>query len=207
MAVTYGKGFRNRLAGALAAIQSGSIEHDLLVDLALLDRAEAAQIPRSLIVQLYGGASERILANTVDLTKVDRMGNYRIRAPYFAEAILSKTSQQTRLARVERMARAICPQVDEDTVDSWYGLFQALMREKTLRKSFRIEGTAIRDLLYRLKGLMDHISYYWLNLGLAEQSCGDFEKALNHLSQAQALRPTAYQIRHAIGRNYLKHAN
>lgn len=32
-------------------------------------------------------------------------------------------------------------------------------------------------------------------------------KALNHLNMAHVIRPKAYQIQHAIGRNYLKYAN
>ena len=51
------------------------------------------------------------------------------------------------------------------------------------------------------------ISYYWLQLGIAEQKCNEYNKALNHLNMAHVIRPKAYQIQHAIGRNYLKFAN
>lgn len=46
---------------------------------------------------------------------------------------------------------------------------------------------------------------------VADGNCGaekkDYVKALNHLKMAKRIRPYAYQIQHAIARNYLKQAN
>lgn len=65
----------------------------------------------------------------------------------------------------------------------------------------------IRSIYYQLKEAFSDISYYWLQLGIAEQKCNEYNKALNHLNMAHVIRPKAYQIQHAIGRNYLKYAN
>ncbi len=48
---------------------------------------------------------------------------------------------------------------------------------------------------------------YWIQLGISEQIDYEYEKALNHFKQAEALYPDSYMVRNAIARNFLKQAN
>ena len=45
-----------------------------------------------------------------------------------------------------------------------------------------------------------------MQLGIAEQLDKDYEKALNHFTQAEALGPKSYMVKNAIGRNYILQA-
>ena len=81
---------------------------------------------------------------------------------------------------------------------------------------------AIIDLFYtqsNLKGLLEqenfeHFNFdyyssnynYWLQLGIAEQLDTDYEKALNHFTQAEAIGPNSYMVKNAIGKNYILQA-
>lgn len=97
--------------------------------------------------------------------------------------------------------------VSEDNNTYWRIIFESLLKEDALSKKFKIKERDILDLYYKLKNYYSGISYYWLQLGIAEQKQKEYSKALNHLQMAQKIKPKAYQIQHAIARNYMKHAN
>ena len=101
----------------------------------------------------------------------------------------------------------ITRKVTEHEDGYWRIIFESLLKEDRLEKRFKFKVKDILTLYYDIKEEFEGISYYWLQLGIAEQRNNDFTKALNHLNMARSIRPRAYQIQHAIARNYLKHAN
>ena len=65
----------------------------------------------------------------------------------------------------------------------------------------------IRKMLFDLKPYYNDNYNYWIQVGISEQMNGDYEKALNHFQQAEALNPNSYMVQNAIARNFLKQAN
>ena len=102
---------------------------------------------------------------------------------------------------------SIASYVSERDTTYWRIIFESLLKESVLSGVLGLKNKDVLNLYYGLKTQYEDISYYWLQLGIAEQKSNDFSKALNHLKQAHQIRPKAYQIQHAIARNYLRHAN
>ena len=85
--------------------------------------------------------------------------------------------------------------------------FREFYERRCIGKKLNFRLNDILNIFYQLKKEYGEISYYWLQMGIAEQRRQDYVKALNHLHMAETIRPHAYQIQHAIARNYLKQSN
>jgi len=72
--------------------------------------------------------------------------------------------------------------------------FECLLKGDILEDKLSFNLKDILSLFYQLKEEYSKMSYYWLQLGIAEQKEKDYVKALNHLKMAKRIRPYAYQI-------------
>ena len=108
---------------------------------------------------------------------------------------------------IRDILKYVSPFVSESRDNYWRIIFESLLKEDTLENKVKLSAKHIVELYYQLKQEYGNISYYWLQMGIVEQRRKDFAKALNHLQMAKSIRPNAYQIQHAIARNYLKQAN
>ena len=216
--LTYGKGFKNRLNDATSTIvNGGSNIFNLYLDLVIFDRADLPYYPSELFVQQYdidlsvlanrdyrGLNSEQ--KNIVDFLRIDENGLV-LKNRLFVDMLWEKISRKQILDELFMLLVNISSYVSENINTYWRIIFESLLKEDALSQKFKIKEDHILELYYKLKDYYSRISYYWLQLGIAEQKQKKYSKSLNHLLMAQRIKPKAYQIQHAIARNYLKHAN
>lgn len=216
--LTYGNGFRKRLSDAASSIvQDANNIFNLYLDLVIFDKADLAYYPSELFIQQYhidlsvfvkndykNLSSEQ--KNIVDYLRVDVNG-LTLKNRLFVDMIWKKISKKQIIDELYVLLVNISSYVSEDNNTYWRIIFESLLKEDALSKKFKIKERDILDLYYKLKNYYSGISYYWLQLGIAEQKQKEYSKALNHLQMAQKIKPKAYQIQHAIARNYMKHAN
>ena len=83
-------------------------------------------------------------------------------------------------------------------------IFQKLIKVKKLFKSNILTAENILELLISLENPCKHISYYWIQKGIAYRRLNNFEEANNSFEQAAHVRGQAsYHIKHAQAKNYM----
>lgn len=216
--LTYGKGFKKRLAEATNNIVHGANNiFNLYLDLVIFDKADLAYYPSALFVQQYDvdlsvftRREYKKLSpeqkNIVDFLRIDENGLV-LKNRLFVDMLWNTISLSQIVDELSILLINISSYVSEDSNTYWRIIFESLLKEDVLSKVFKIDESEILALYYKLKDYYSNISYYWLQLGIAEQKQKDYAKALNHLLMALRIKPRAYQIQHAIARNYLKNAN
>lgn len=216
--LTYGSGFRKRIKEVSRSIFNLSDAiRNLYWELVIFDKADLSYYPSELLVQQYSldfnifgnkeygklDKEQRLLVDNINIVENGIVLKNRL----LIEDIGRGLKQDTMVMLVKGILKNIAPYVSEEEDDYWRIIFESLLKADVLSKVFRIRDDQILQLYYSLKSDFENISYYWLQLGIAEQKVGDYAKALNHLKMAKQIRPRAYQIQHAIARNYLKNAN
>lgn len=216
--INYGAGFRNRINKTAKNVLDASLEvKNLYIELVVFDKADLAYYPSELLTSRYlldynifirrdfeGLTNEQALI--VDFVKLNEQG-IGLKNAILRDKLWKSVSKAERSNAIVQILREIAPYVEENENNYWKIIFESILKEDCLEKKFGLTLKEILPIYYQLKSEFSDISYYWLQLGIAEQKCDDYEKALNHLKRAHVIRPNAYQIQHAIGRNYLKHAN
>lgn len=207
--LTYGKGFIRRFTTQLnMELNKNDIRlKSLLLDLAIIDKAELASYPVELIAMVYKANTNDLINKASNYIKQAKNKNYRLRSSYFTNKILEDCGKIALINNVKDILIAISPQVIEKSKNYWTEIFETLLKEKFLSKILKIDKDKTRKLLVELQNYYSETSYYWLQLGLAEQKLNEYEKALNHFRQAEAISPTSYHVQHAIGRNFMRQAN
>lgn len=216
--LTYGQGFRKRIKDISRNIFSVSESiKSLYGELVIFDKADLPYYPSELLMQQYSidfnifgnreyeklSKEQRLIVDYIRITDNGIVLKNRL----LIDAIWRELNSDNTILAIREILRNIASYISEDENNYWRIVFESLLKEDVLSKVFKINSTQILELYYGLKGDFENISYYWLQLGIAEQKTNDYAKALNHLKMAQKIRPRAYQIQHAIARNYLKNAN
>lgn len=216
--LTYGKGFRKRLKEASHNIVCGSTAiRSLYLDLVIFDRADLGYYPSELFVQQYNIDLSVFMENDysklnseqkllVDFLRFDENGLV-LKNQLLVDMLWKDLPHKRLLEELKYILISISSYISEESNTYWRIIFESLLKDDALAKKFKLSSREILGLYYSLKDYYSEISYYWLQLGIAEQRERDYAKALNHLMMAHKIRPRAYQIQHAIARNYLKNAN
>lgn len=216
--LTYGSGFKKQIKRTTSNILKASEQiRSLYIDLVIFDMIDLPYYPSELLNQKYSInfnifrddgqddlSSEQKLI--IDYVRIDTNGISLKNRLLIKDLFLNLSKKEIVVAIKDILVR-IATYVSENDTTYWRIIFESLLKEAILSDVLKIKDSDILNLYYALKKEYEGISYYWLQLGIAEQKFSDFSKALNHLKQAQQIRPKAYQIEHAIARNYLKHAN
>lgn len=217
-AITYGMGFQNRLKKTSKEIFEYSAEvKNLYVELTIFDKVDLAYYPSELLTSRYAMDFDFFMqkdcknlpkeqALIVDFVKFDEQG-IGLKNIVLRDKVWGSLSKDEKKDAIVQILKEISPYVEENENNYWKIIFESILKEDCLEKKLGLDLKTILLIYYQLKDEFSGISYYWLQLGIAEQKCNDYNKALNHLSMAHVIRPKAYQIQHAIGRNYLKYAN
>lgn len=210
--LTYGREIRKKIKKEIRNIEDFSDqEQQLLLEIAIFNRVDIEYYPMELFVERYGASiplsSEGMIEQmkVSDYIKYDEQG-ISLRNSLLQEEIL-KGKTQDKYRAVEDMLTWISKNVQEGWRDIWMIIFQSLCNEKQLRRALGFSNQELYKLFYGLKERYKDISYYWLQLGLFEQSRNDYAKAYSHLKKSQFIQPRSFKIQHAIARNYLKFAN
>lgn len=208
--ITYGSGFKNKLKKTSKEILESNLEiKNLYAELTIFDKADLPYYPSELLTAQYSinfDELSREQALIVDFVKLDEQG-IGLKNIILTNEVWGNLSRNEKKHVIVHILKEISPYVEENENNYWKIIFESILKEDCLEKKFGLKLKEILAIYYQLKNEFSDISYYWLQLGIAEQKCNEYNKALNHLNMAHVIRPKAYQIQHAIGRNYLKHAN
>lgn len=216
--ITYGSGFKNKLKKTSKEILESNPEiKNLYAELTIFDKADLPYYPSELLTAQYSinfdmfvqknyDELSREQALIVDFVKLDEQG-IGLKNIILTNEVWGNLSRNEKKYVIVHILKEISPYVEENENNYWKIIFESILKEDCLEKNFGLKLKEILAIYYQLKNEFSDISYYWLQLGIAEQKCNEYNKALNHLNMAHVIRPKAYQIQHAIGRNYLKHAN
>lgn len=206
--ITFGKGFIQRLNRDLQPhLEKDDSTRDLLIALAIFNKIELPHFPIELISHLTNGKAKEYMKKVDAFTKTTLQNSLQLRSGFFTMNIYRSVSIEKIISLVEDMLIVIASQVDDKNHTYWNEIHALLSKEKTLRKVLGLNSHDIKQLLYRIRDYYSDNFNFWIQLGIAEQREKQFEKALNHFKQAEALRPTSYMVANAIGRNFLKQAN
>lgn len=207
--ITYGKGFYKRFQTELAShykyfSESGK---DLLVTLAIFDKLDLAYLPLEVFTLIYQKESKKILSEIEDFILYNNVNGIELRNSYLVSEILSRTPYLNIIDIVKQILVNISPQIAGEVPSYWSEIQSSLMKEKLLRRKLNLKTSAIRNMLFDIQNYYNDDYNYWIQVGISEQIEGEYEKALNHFRQAEALYPDSYMVRNAIARNFLKQAN
>lgn len=206
--LTFGKGFIKRLNKDLQPhLEKDDATRDLLLSLAIFNKIELPHFPIELISHLTNGRAKEYMKKVDAFTKTTLQNSLQLRSNFFTMNIFRSVPRKKIISLVEDMLTVIASQVDDKNHTYWNEIHASLTKEKTLRKVLGLNSHEIKQLLYRIRDYYSDNFNFWIQLGIAEQREREFEKALNHFKQAEALRPTSYMVQNAIGRNFLKQAN
>lgn len=216
--LTYGEGFKKRISKTIKDILDSDEQiKNLYVELSIFDKADLTYYPYELLTARYSidfnmfqkdryndlSDEQRLI---VDYVRIDETG-VSLKNELLVDNVWKKMNVYDTRKTIMNILKSISGKVSEHEDGYWRIIFESLLKEDRLEKRFKFKMNDILTLYYDIKEEFDGISYYWLQLGIAEQRNNDYTKALNHLNMARSIRPRAYQIQHAIARNYLKHAN
>ena len=216
--ITYGSGFKKRLKKTSKEVLASNPEiKNLYIELTIFDKADLSYYPSELLTARYSidfgmfvrknyKELSRVQALIVDFVKLDEQG-VGLKNVILVNEVWGSLSRNEKKHAIVHILKEISPYVEENENNYWKIIFESILKEDCLEKKFGLKLKEILSIYYQLKVEFSDISYYWLQLGIAEQKCNEYNKALNHLNMAHVIRPKAYQIQHAIGRNYLKFAN
>lgn len=90
---------------------------------------------------------------------------------------------------------------NEGRHDERTSIFERAISVKRIRNSGLLSKNDILTLLEGLESPCKHVSYFWVQFGIAAQINGEFEDASNHLRYAKSMRPHSYQVNHALANN------
>lgn len=211
--LTYGEGFRKNIRKTVSKIMTASdqIKH-LYIDLIVFDHADLPYYPSELLTSRYSfrifGSKSNISEdeNLLDFIKIDKNG-VSVKNELLSNQLWKTITRKQKVESILNNLIWISRYVSENNENYWRIIFESLLKENRLEREFNLNIDDILEIYYQLKSYYGNISFYWLQLGIAEQNLNEYSRALNHLNMALNIRPHAYQIQHAIARNYLKHAN
>ena len=213
--ITFGEGFKERLDDDVKNIFGSDQLIELYTELAIFDKADIEYLPKEIINGRYRLAftrnefkmdeeSDRYVVDYVSSTS----NGLSIKNSLLTTIILSNVSKEQKKKQIIESLKRISEYVQENAHDYWKMIFENLSKYDWLVKGeLGLGKEDVLEILYSIKENYRDISYYWLQLGIAEQCRKDFDKANAHLATAHRIRPHAYQIQHAVARNYLKWAN
>lgn len=206
--LTYGKGFIKRMNKDLQPfLYNDDYTKDLLVGLAIFNRLELPHFPLELISHFTNNRSKEYVKKIEGFIKTTNENNLQLRSGFFTSTIIRSVPIGKLISHLEEILIRISAQVDDKGHTYWNEIQASLTKEKTLRKILGLNSNQIKYLLYGMRNYYSENFNFWIQLGIAEQREKEFEKALNHFKQAEALRPNSYMVQNAIGRNFMKQAN
>lgn len=205
--LTYGKGFVKRLIDDLKPLlEKDDNMRDLLVSIAVFNKVELPHYPIELLSVFSGDNKKEAYQEIEPFIKKTGNNSIQLRSYFFTKRVLSSVRKDRLVKIVEDILKEIAPLVDDQYHTYWNEINASLIKEKVLRKSLGISSNKIQKMMYGIRNYYNNNFNYWIQLGIAEQRLKDFEKALNHFRQAEAIRPNSYMVQNAIGRNFLKQA-
>ena len=205
--LSYGEGFKRRLHKDILKIKKDDKLLNLYQELALFNVADLEYYPKELLTNRYDLFAKKEENNRINIDFISIGSNgLTLKNDLLVDTIWRETDKAKKEEIIIEILRLISPYVDEKRNTYWRIVFESIAKFDILSNRIHLGKKQIIEMYYKMKDYYGDISYYWLQLGLAEQSINEFSSAQIHLDMAAEIRPNAYQIQHAIARNYLRHA-
>lgn len=205
--ITNGKDFKQRFKKDINNIIKIGILREVLIKLAIFDLLELPYFPKELFVNIYKNKTIGILKRLDDVIRVDKeKTRFKLKNYYLTKLIQNTISSKEILNNLKELLIHISPYVENTGSSYWNEMQSVLMRDKLLKDKLKVNQKDLKTIFYEIKEYYSNNYNYWLQLGIAEQLDKDYEKALNHFTQAEALGPKSYMVKNAIGRNYILQA-
>lgn len=112
---------------------------------------------------------------------------------------------KTMLRQLTSSARHISRNLREGDETIENAMFQKLIKANNLHRRLGITYKKIADMLLELEDDSKHLSYYWVQRGIANREIENFEEANNAFSEAASIRNnTSFHVKHAQAKNYMQ---
>lgn len=181
-----------------------STEKSVLYSLCYLYRLGITNIPNPLVTQIgqrqVNGFRLRDFVKKYSDVIESSFGWVKLYRGRILSTIIEANSAEQIIQTLQQTAIYAVP-VDERQHNELTAIFERALKVRRIRKLHLLQN---KDILYLLKSLekhCNHISYFWVQFGIAAQINGEFEDASNHLRYAQSMRPNSYQVNHALANN------
>ena len=205
--ITNGKDFKQRFRKDINDIIRTGNFREVLIKLSIFDLLELPYFPKELLVNIYKNRTIGILKRIDDIIRVDKdKTRFKLKNYYLTKLIQDSINSKEILNNLKELLVYISPYVENTSSSYWNEMQSVLMRDKLLKDKLKVNQKDLKAIFYEIKDYYSNNYNYWLQLGIAEQLDKDYEKALNHFTQAEALGPKSYMVKNAIGRNYILQA-
>lgn len=206
--ITYGKGFYARFKSDLnSRFNNLEVGKDLLVYISIFQALDLSYFPLEIVTLIFNDITKDALNEIDDFIKYNENNGVSIRNTFLSKLVLQQVRHNKLLELIKEILIHISPQVTENLHTYWNEIEATLMKEKLLRKRLGLKTSSIKNMLFEIQSYYNDNYNYWIQVGISEQMDNEFEKALNHFQQAEALNPNSYMVKNAIARNFLKQAN
>lgn len=120
------------------------------------------------------------------------------------QKVLCDITNQEKYQIILKAAGYYAPLLDDHRSSIPDKIFQMLIKVKTILREKILSNDQILNLLIELEGKAKHLSYYWIQRGIANRNLDNFEEANNDFMQAVSVRGrVSYNIEHAQAKNYM----
>ena len=120
------------------------------------------------------------------------------------QKVLGDITNQEKYQIILKAAGYYAPLLDDRKCSIPDRIFQMLIKVKNISQKKILPNDQILNLLVELESKAKHLSYYWIQRGIANRNLENFEEANNDFMQAAAIRGrVSYNIEHAQAKNYM----
>lgn len=208
--ITQSPQFRNRIIGNYNSLGAYASKQtmDFLCLLAIFQKLDLPYFPLELLGMWNTTDYFNILQESNDFIKnINETNSVELRNSVLTSTILSKKSEVQKITLIRDILCLVSPQVSDTVHSYWNEIQSVLMKGKALRGKLKISNLAVKNMLTEIKNYYNDDYNYWIQVGISEQSDGEYDRALNHFRQAESISPNSYLVQNAIARNYLRQAN
>lgn len=185
---------------------SSDEERKLLYELCYLFRLGVISVPATFVTQLGKKFNKefRLEAFCEKFSEVVSMshGWVRLHRGRILNHLIENNDSQLIKSVLHEAAVYTVPS-DERIRTQTTEIFEKVLRVKRIRNSSLLPKEEILDLLKGLESDCEHVSYFWVQYGIAAQINEEYEDANNHLLYAHSMRSKSYHINHALAKNEL----
>ncbi len=202
-----GKYFRDYYTNWLITHQDKYYDEYLYV-LAAFGKLGIASLPIQILSKLIPHKSSKFNAQKFltcypDIVE-EKNGRIKLLRGRLISAVLNSTHSDTLMNAIYQLVRYNIGLFQENDESEAYELFQKVLRIKRIRNYSLLTSSQLEELFISLEKHCAHISYFWVQYGLAVQLNKRFEDANNHFLYAQNIRPNSYQVAHALAKNRME---
>lgn len=120
------------------------------------------------------------------------------------EQVSKKLVEDDKFQIILCAANYCAPFTKEREITNYSRILQMLIKVNKLSHGKILSDNAISNLLEKLENKAKHLSYYWIQVGIADRNLERFEEANNAFNKAADVRGIlSYNVEHAQAKNYM----